>query len=552
MYRYNDIDKRIVRARVEEFRDQVRRRLDGELTEEDFLPLRLQNGLYNQRLGYMLRIGVPYGLLSSAQMRTFALIAERYDRGFGHFTTRQNIQFNHMELEDVPDILGHLAEVEMHAIQTSGNCVRNVTCDPHAGVAPDELADPRPLAEMLRQYKELHPEFAFLPRKFKIAISGAPDDRAATFFHDIGIQATERDGALGWRILVGGGIGRTPRIAAEIRDFLPTEDVMSYVEAVLRVYNLHGRRDNKYKARIKILVGALGIDAFRDQVDAEWAHLEHQKLDMARYAEISEMFASDVIYDGSAAQDAEPAARQDSDPQFARWLRTNVMEHKTAGHHIVYLSLKAPGCPPGDVTTAQLLAIADMMDQFSHGRATATYNQNLTLPHVRTRDLEAVYDALIAQELASANINTIADSICCPGIDYCNLGTARSIPVAQKISARFDDPAELEDIGKLHLNMSGCVNACGHHHTGHIGILGVDKAGVGHYQIAIGGHPGSGEDMPAAVGEIIGPAVPEDQVIPVLDRLIDHYRETRTDGETFLDTVRRVGAASFREEDARE
>ena len=547
MYKYNDIDKRIVHARVEEFRDQVRRRLAGELAEEDFLPLRLQNGLYNQRHGYMLRVGVPYGLLSSDQMRTFALIAERYDRGFGHFTTRQNIQFNYMQLEEVPDILGHLAEVEMHAIQTSGNCVRNVTCDPHAGVAPDELADPRPLAEMLRQYKELHPEFAFLPRKFKIAITGAPEDRAATFFHDIGVQAVEHDGAMGWRILVGGGIGRTPRIAAEIRDFLPTEDVVSYVEAILRVYNLHGRRDNKYKARIKILVGALGIDAFREQVDAEWEHLKHQKLDMERYGEIVRMFAEDVSHPAEAADDAPPTARQQADPDFARWLRTNVQEHKQPGHHIVYISLKAPGQPPGDATTEQLLVIASLMDRYSQGRATATYNQNLTLPHVRTGDLEALYDALVSQNLATANINTIADSICCPGLDFCNLASAHSIPVAQQITERFSDLEELEDIGKLHLNMSGCVNACGHHHTGHIGILGVDKAGVGHYQIAIGGNPGSGADSPAAVGDIIGPAVPAGEVVGVLDNLIDRYKANREQGENFLETVRRVGVDAFRE-----
>jgi len=548
MYQYNDIDKRIVRARVEEFRGQVRRRLAGELAEEDFLPLRLQNGLYNQRHGYMLRIGVPYGLLSSAQMRTFALIAERYDRGFGHFTTRQNIQFNYMELEDVPDILGHLAEVEMHAIQTSGNCVRNVTCDPHAGVAPDELVDPRPLAELLRQYKELHPEFAFLPRKFKIAISGAAEDRAATFFHDIGVQAVERDGEIGWRILVGGGIGRTPRIAVEIRDFLPTEDVVSYLEAILRVYNLHGRRDNKYKARIKILVGALGIDAFRAQVDEEWEHLRHQKLDMDRYERIARMFSDDVVVDPDAADDLAPERRRASDPGFSRWLRTNVKEHKRDGYHIVYISLKTPKQPPGDATTEQLLVIASLMDRYSQGRATATYNQNLTLPHVRTRDLEALYDALLAQDLAVANIDTIADSICCPGLDFCNLASAHSIPVAEQINRRFSDPEELEDIGQLHLNMSGCVNACGHHHTGHIGILGVDKAGVGHYQIAIGGHPGSGDAQPAAVGEIIGPAVPADQVVDVLDGLVDQYKSRRSEGETFLETVRRVGVDAFRED----
>ena len=547
MYRYNDIDKQIVHARVAEFRDQVERRLANELKEEDFLPLRLQNGLYHQRHAYMLRVGVPYGLLSSAQIRTFAMIAERYDRGFGHFTTRQNIQFNWMELADVPDILGHLADVEMHAMQTSGNCVRNVTCDPLAGVAADELVDPRPLAEMLRQYKEIHPEFLFLPRKFKFAITGATRDRAAIAFHDIGIQAVERDGELGWRILVGGGIGRTPRIGQEIQAFIETEKVIGYVEAMLRVYNLQGRRDNKYKARIKILVGDMGVDAFRDAVDAEWPHVECKELDMERYREIQAMFAGVESAPASASAGEAIQARASEDPTFAHWLRANVKEHRSPGHRVVFLSLKAPGEAPGDVTDQQLKVIADLMDRYNHGNCVATYNQNLLFQDVRDADLLALHGELEALNLTTPNIDSIADQICCPGLDFCNLASASSIPLAKDLSERFSDPDELKDIGTLHVNMSGCVNACGHHHTGHIGILGVERAGEEAYQIKVGGHPGTDASLPAAIGELVGPSVTAEEVVPLIDRLLDIYKRERETGETFVETCRRIGVEPFKE-----
>ena len=547
MYRYNDIDTRIVRARVAEFRDQVKRRLADELREEDFLPLRLQNGLYHQRHAYMLRVGVPYGLLSSAQMRTFAMIAEKYDRGFGHFTTRQNIQFNWMELVDVPDILEHLADVEMHAMQTSGNCVRNVTCDPLAGVASDELVDPRPLAEMLRQYKEIHPEFLFLPRKFKFAITGALKDRAATAFHDIGLQAVERAGEIGWRVLVGGGIGRTPRIGQEIQAFLPTELVIGYMEAMLRVYNLQGRRDNKYKARIKILVGEMGVEAFREAVDAEWPHVDQREMDMDRYREIQGMFAQSAVQDPVPSQTVPLQTKCAEDPVFAHWFRANVRDHKVGGHRVVFLSLKAPGEAPGDATAEQMEAIADLMDRYNRGQCAATYNQNLLFQNVQDEDVISLYEALRGLNLTTANIDSIADQICCPGLDFCNLASASSIPLAKQISERYQDPDELKEIGTLHVNMSGCVNACGHHHTGHIGILGVDRAGEEAYQIKVGGHPGTDASMPAAIGEIVGPSVTADEVIPLMDRLLDVYRRERLEGESFVETCRRVGVAPFKE-----
>ena len=547
MYRYNEVDKRLVRSRVAEFRDQVRRRLAGELAEEDFLPLRLMNGLYHQRHSYMLRIGIPYGLISSDQMRAFGVIAEKYDRDYGHFTTRQNIQFNWVKLEEVADILAVLADVEMHAIQTSGNCVRNVTCDPFAGVAPDEIVDPRPLAEMLRQYKELHPEFLYLPRKFKIAMTGAPDDRAATRFHDIGIQGRVRDGVVGWRILVGGGMGRTPRIAQEIHPFLPAEDALSYVEAILRVYNLHGRRDNKYKARIKILVGDLGIDRFREEVEREWEPIRHRKMDMDEYARIRRYFERDVTYEDDADLHQDHLARKDADPVFARWLHANVKAHREPGYHMVTLSLKAPGVAPGDISTAQFHAVADLMDRTSQSRCTATYNQNLVFPHVRSADLEALHGALDALGLATPNVDTAADQICCPGLDFCNLASASSIPLAQSLSERFSDPVEIQDLGQIHINMSGCVNACGHHHTGHIGILGVDKHGEEFFQIAVGGHAGSGETLPPSIAQVVGPAVTAEEAVHVIDRMLDRYRDERESSETFLQTVRRVGIDSFKE-----
>ena len=549
MYRYDSMDTRLVRERVEEFRGQVQRRVAGALSEDEFRPLRLMNGLYLQRHAYMLRISIPYGLLSAAQVRKLGYIAERYDRGFGHFTTRQNIQFNWIRLEDTPDLLSHLADVQMHAIQTSGNCVRNVSSDPEAGVAGDELLDVRPYCELLRQYKELHPEFMFLPRKFKVAFSGADTDRAATTVHDVGFRATrDADGALAWRVYVGGGLGRTPRVAQLVRESLPLDQCVSYLEAILRVYNLHGRRDNKYKARIKILVGDLGVAAFRDEVEAEWAQVPaaERTLSADDVARVEAMF-DHVAYDPAAASFTAHLARAERDPAFARWLRTNVRPHKVAGYNIVYLSLKHPGRPPGDASSDQLYAIADLAERYNHGFVQATYTQNLLLQYVANADLEALYEALEAAGLATPNIGTLHDLICCPGLDYCSLANATSIGVAQEIQARFADPDELEDIGRLSLHMSGCINACGHHHTGHIGILGIDKRGEEAYQIAVGGSPGVNDAAPAKVARILGAAVPRADVPEVIALLVATYREQRRPGETFLDTVDRVGVEPFKE-----
>ncbi len=546
MYRYNSMDARFVRERVAEFSNQVRRRIAGELTEDQFRPLRLMNGLYLQRHAYMLRISVPYGLLSSAQMRTFGYIAERYDRGFGHFTTRQNLQFNWIRLDDVPEILGHLAEVEMHSIQTSGNCVRNISSDPHAGVAQDELIDPRPFAEIIRQYKELHPEFMYLPRKFKIAITGARDDRAATAFHDIGVRAVERDGELGWRILVGGGMGRTPRIAMEVCEFLPQLDLVSYIEAILRVYNLHGRRDNKFRARIKILVGDMGIEAFREAVAAEWEPIRDQRIDPARLAEVRAYFEK-AQYSAAEAQVTAHAARAAKDPAFARWMRSNVKPHKKPGYNVVYASLKVRGRAPGDASTEQLYGMADIMDRFNHGNAVVTYNQNVCFQDVANSQLEAIYAALVALELAQPNIDSVADMICCPGLDYCSLANASSIPIAKLVTERFQDLDELYDLGKVHINISGCINACGHHHTGHIGILGINKRGEDFYQISVGGHAGTNERLPARIADILGPAVSADDVIDMMDRLFETYAAKRTGTESFIETVMRTGIEPFRE-----
>ncbi len=548
MYRYNAMDSRFVRERVEEFRSQTKRRINGELSEDHFRPLRLMNGLYLQRHAYMLRVAIPYGLLNSAQVRTMGLIAERYDRGFGHVTTRQNIQFNWLKLEDVPDILGHLCDVEMHAIQTSGNCVRNISCDPRAGVAHDELLDVRPYVELMRQYSSLHPEFMYLPRKFKLAFSGSVEDRAATQIHDIGVLAVEREGKIGWRVYVGGGLGRTPRIGKVIAEFLPLDQIISYSEAILRVYNLHGRRDNKYKARIKILVGDLGIDEFRRQVDAEWALMPEgeRSLDMGRIAEIAEQF-DDIVYDADAAADTSAADRAKTDPAFAHWLEHNVAPHKQAGYHVVYLSLKHQGRPPGDVATHQFYAIADLCDRYNQGYCATTYQQNMLFQYIKGADLGAVYDALSAQGLAEANINTVQDIICCPGLDYCNLANATSIPVAKTIHDRFADLAECYDLGPVEIKMSGCINACGHHHTGHIGILGIDKRGEEYYQIALGGTAGTTDDRPAAVARVLGAAVPKAQVVGVMETIFETFKTQREGSETFLDTVERVGITPFQE-----
>ena len=546
MYRYDEFDHGFVAERAKQFRGQVTRRLAGDLTEEQFKPLRLQNGLYLQLHAYMLRIAIPYGVLSARQLRQLALIARRWDRGFGHFTTRQNIQFNWTKLEDAPDILDALAEVEMHAIQTSGNCIRNVTADPHAGVAIDEIEDPRVWAEVLRQWSTIHPEFTFLPRKFKVAITGAAEDRAAILFHDIGLRIVKGpDGATGFRVYVGGGQGRTPYVAQEIARFVPRARLLSYLEAIMRVYNLHGRRDNIYKARIKILVNALGIDEFRRQVEAEWATLDAPSIDLpeAELARIAAYFAPRRLKPRSQ-KDAGHEARRATDPAFARWVRTNVLPHRVPGHAIVNISFKEPGKVPGDATAEQMEAVAALAEEYGHDEIRVSYQQNLVLPTVAISDLARIYDALVKHRLATANTELITDIIACPGLDYCNLANARSIPIAQEIAQRFTDPARAEAIGPLRLNISGCINACGHHHAGNIGILGVDKKGTEHYQITLGGSPKDD----AEVGGIIGPSFTADAVPDAIEKIVDTYLGLRRDAtETFVAAYRRVGKTPFRE-----
>jgi len=549
MYQYTDFDHAFVRARSAEFREQVARRLAGELTEEEFKPLRLMNGLYLQLHAYMLRVAIPYGTLSSRQMRKLAEIARRWDRGYGHFTTRQNIQYNWPKLEDVPDILDALAEVEMHAIQTSGNCIRNVTADQFAGAAADEIEDSRIWAEIIRQWSTLHPEFSFLPRKFKIAITGAETDRAAVKFHDIGLRM-RRDpasgngaGAVGFEVIVGGGQGRTPIVGETIREFLPKEHLLSYLEAVLRTYNLLGRRDNLYKARIKILLAQTGVEAFTRAVEAEWERIRDGALTLtaAEIRRIERHFAPPQLT--PAAPDPAFIAAKLENRDFARWCRTNLFPHKVAGHAVVTVSLKPSGGIPGDATDVQMEAIADLADRYSLGDIRVAHEQNLVLPHVREADLFALWTALTAADLADANIGLITDIIACPGLDYCNLANARAIPVAQALSRRFSDPELAAEIGPITLNISGCINACGHHHVGNIGILGVDKKGEEFYQITLGGS--AGDD--ATVGDIVGKAVAFDQVTETVEQIIEFYRGLRTIGEPFVETVRRVGLTPFRE-----
>lgn len=546
MYRYDDFDRHLVAERVQSFRDQVVRRLSGELTEEQFKPLRLQNGLYLQLHAYMLRIAIPYGVLGARQLRRLAQISRRFDRGLGHFTTRQNLQLNWIRLEDAPDILDALAEVGMHAIQTSGNCIRNVTTDPYAGVAVDEIEDARIWAEVLRQWSTVHPEFSFLPRKFKIAVTAAAQDRAATAFHDIGLRLTRANGgAAGFRVLVGGGQGRSPYIAQTLSEFVPQQHLLSYLEAILRVYNLHGRRDNIYKARIKILVHALGIDEMRRQVEAEWAAMDKDALDLppGELARIRARFASRPL-PLVEWQDAAIDARRRADAAFAGWEKNNVRPHRSAGRAIVNVSLKEPGKVPGDANAAQMEVVADLAERYSHDEVRVTYQQSLVLPHVAVRDLPAVYDGLVAAGLATANTDLVTDIIACPGLDYCNLANARAIPVAQAIARRFAEPARAEAIGRIRLNISGCINACGHHHAGNIGILGVDKKGTEHYQITIGGSPGDD----AAIGSILGPSFPAEAVPDAIEAIIDTYLSLRSrPAESFLDTIRRVGLEPFRE-----
>lgn len=537
MYRYDEIDQAIVDARVAEFRDQVARRLSGELDEDHFKPLRLKNGLYLQLHAYMLRVAIPYGMLSSRQLRMLAHVARAYDRGYGHFTTRQNIQYNWIRLEEAPDLLADLASVEMHAIQTSGNCIRNISADQYAGAAADEVADPRPWAELLRQWSSFHPEFSYLPRKFKIALTGSATDRAAIRFHDIGWQLVRRDGATGFRVFVGGGMGRTPVVGPLIRDFLPADQFLSYAEAILRVYNRFGRRDNIYKARIKILVQDMGAEAFAAAVEAEHAQLRTLGLDApaAEVERIAAFFADPPFAAGLSDEVAT------GDPAFTRWIARQVVAHKVPGYRIVNISLKPAGGIPGDASAEQMDAIADLAAAFSFDEVRVTHAQNLVLAHVRAADLRAVYDRLVAVGLAEANLDLATDVIACPGLDYCTLANARSIPIAQKIADRLR--SREDELGELKIKVSGCINACGHHHAGHIGVLGVDRKGTENYQLLLGGS--GAED--ASIAQILGPGFTEDGIVDAVEKATGFYLSARAPGERFLDTWRRLGAAPFKE-----
>jgi sulfite reductase (NADPH) hemoprotein beta-component len=545
MYRYDDFDSAIVAQRVAQFRDQTRRFLAGELTEDEFRPLRLENGLYIQKYAPMLRIAIPYGLLSSDQLRKLAHIAREYDRGYGHFTTRQNLQFNWPRLVDVPEVLAELATVEMHAIQTSGNCVRNTTTDPLAGVAADEIVDPRPWCELIRQWSTVNPEFAFLPRKFKIAVTGATTDRTAALVHDIGVQAVRNErGEVGFRVFVGGGQGRTPMIGYTIREFLPAAELLNYFDAILRVYNRYGRRDNKFKARIKILVKELTQPEFTRQVESEWEHLRGGPgtVPEAEIERLASYFTDPPYSEFQRDSVAYRAARADSRP-FSRWAEHNVRPHKRKGYAIVTLSLKRTGTPPGDATEAEMDAVADLADRYSYGEIRVTHEQNLVFANVLQNDLYSLWMRLKALGFATPNIGLLTDIVCCPGGDFCSLANAKSIPIAEAIQRRFDDLDYLHDLGDLELNMSGCMNACGHHHVGHIGILGVDKNGEEWYQISLGGAQGN----EASLGKVIGPSFAAAEVPEVIARLIDVYVENRLVEERFIETVRRIGIAPFKE-----
>jgi sulfite reductase (NADPH) hemoprotein beta-component len=546
MYRYDEFDHDFVQARVAEFSDQVARRLAGEITEDQFRPLRLMNGVYLQLHAYMLRIAVPYGTLNSKQLRMIGHIARKYDKGYGHFTTRQNIQFNWPALSDIPAILADLASVEMHAIQTSGNCIRNVTADHFAGAAADEVADPRPYAEILRQWSSVHPEFSFLPRKFKIAVTGAERDRAAIQTHDIGLHLKKNAaGELGFAVYVGGGQGRTPMIAKKIRDFLPEADLLSYCTAILRVYNLYGRRDNKYKARIKILVHETGVEEITRQVEAEWQELKDAdlKLPEADIRAIDAYFAPPTLTDRPEGDEAVKLARLDS-KSFSEWLDQNVVTHRHPDYAAVTISLKGIGEAPGDASDSQMEAVADLAEKFAFDELRVSHEQNLILPHVARADLKAVYDALVDIGLATANSNLISDIISCPGLDYCALATARSIPVAQEISRRFASLERQREIGELKLKISGCINACGHHHVGHIGILGVEKKGAELYQVTLGGSA----DENTSVGEIIGRGFSSAEITDAIEQIVETYLGLRLDrNEKFIDAYRRVGPAPFKE-----
>ncbi len=546
MYRYDEFDHEFVSERVAQFRDQVERRLAGEISEDAFKPLRLMNGVYLQLHAYMLRVAIPYGTLSSKQMRMLAHIARKYDRGYGHFTTRQNIQYNWPKLSDIPEILTDLASVEMHAIQTSGNCIRNVTSDQFAGAAADEIADPRPYAEILRQWSSVHPEFSFLPRKFKIAVTGAPNDRAAIQVHDIGLQLVKNDaGETGFAVYIGGGQGRTPLIAKKVRDFLPEEDLLSYTTAIVRVYNLHGRRDNKYKARIKILVHETGIEELKAQIEAEFAHLKEGELKLPEedVAAISSYFAMPDLPERAEGW-AQVAAWKKADGEFGRWLTQNVHPHKNPDYASVTISLKPIGGIPGDATDEQMELVADLAEEFGFDEIRISHEQNIILPHVAMADLEAVYRALKTAGLATANAGLITDMIACPGLDYCALANARSIPLAQEISERFGSAERQAEIGELKIKISGCINACGHHHVGHIGLLGVEKKGEELYQITLGGSA----DENTSIGDIIGRGFEPEKVTDAIEKIVETYLSIRRDpSEIFLETYRRVGAQPFKD-----
>ncbi len=547
MYRYDEFDREFVTERVAQFRGQVERRVSGELTEDQFKPLRLMNGVYLQLHAYMLRIAIPYGTLNPGQLRMLAFIARKYDRGYGHFTTRQNLQFNWPALKDIPDILQHLASVEMHAIQTSGNCIRNVTADHFSGAARDEVADPRPYAEILRQWSSLHPEFIFLPRKFKIAVTGAEHDRAAIQVHDIGLHLKrDASGKLGFTVYVGGGLGRTPMIGHKIREFLPEEDLLSYCEAILRVYNQFGRRDNKYKARIKILVHEAGAEEIRRQVEEEWERIRYSALALpeGEIRRIEAYFALPAAVQPRPAESVVLERARAGDPALSDWVEGNTTAHRVTGHAIVTISLKPIGGTPGDATADQMELIADLAERYSQGEVRVSHEQNLILPHVALDDLPVLHQALAAASLATPNAGLITDIIACPGLDYCALANARSIPVAQRISERFAGHARQKEIGELKIKISGCINACGHHHVGHIGILGVEKKGEEFYQLTLGG---SGDETPS-VGEIIGPGFSSEGVIDAVETLVDTYLKVRSGaGENFLAAYRRLGKAPFRE-----
>jgi sulfite reductase (NADPH) hemoprotein beta-component len=549
MYQYTDFDRQFVHARAAQFRDQLERHQRGQLSDDDFRPLRLQNGWYIQRHAPMLRVAVPYGELSSRQLRTLARIAREFDRGYGHFTTRQNIQYNWIPLARSADVMDALAAVDMHGIQTSGNCIRNITSDALAGVAADEVVDPRPYCEILRQWSTLHPEFAFLPRKFKIAVTGAHEDRAAIGWHDIGLHLLRNDaGEVGARVLVGGGMGRTPIVGTVIRDFLPWQHLLVFIEAIVRVYNRYGRRDNMYKARIKILVKAEG-QKFIDAVNAEYRNILERDLDGAAHiipqAEFDRVAACFTVPAG-VQPCAVPPAAQDTPPAYQRWLQRNVHAHRIAGHAAVTLSLKRAGQAPGDATDQQMEAAADLADRYSAGELRVTHDQNLLLPWVRQADLPALFDAARAASFATPNVGLLTDMIACPGGDFCALANARSIPIAAAITERFDDLDELFDIGDIDLHMSGCINSCGHHHSGHIGILGVDKDGSEWYQVSVGGSDGSTLSGAAVPGKVVGPSFAAEEVPDVIEALIDTYRRQRHSSERFIDTLRRVGADSFK------